>query len=90
MRCGCRRLLRRLARADRGSNRRARVKAAIARLKAREADRRRDWVEKTSTDLARRFDVIAVEDLNIRGMTRSAKGTRTGRPGRPGVHVADL
>ncbi|WP_312032907.1 RNA-guided endonuclease InsQ/TnpB family protein [Actinomadura latina] len=69
------RLLRRLARADRGSNRRARVKAAIARLKAREADRRKDWVEKTSTELARRFDIIAVEDLNVRGMTRSAKGS---------------
>ncbi|TMR36896.1 RNA-guided endonuclease InsQ/TnpB family protein [Actinomadura geliboluensis] len=59
----------------RGSNRRARVKAAVARLKAREADRRKDWVEKTSTDLARRFDVIAVEDLNIAAMTRSARGT---------------
>ncbi|MGW5415022.1 RNA-guided endonuclease InsQ/TnpB family protein [Actinomadura geliboluensis] len=70
-----RRLLRRLARAEPGSNRRARVKAAIARLKAREADRRRDWVEKTSTDLARRFDVIAVEDLDVAGMTRSARGT---------------
>jgi IS605 OrfB family transposase len=69
------RLLRRLARARRGSKRRARLKAAIARLKAREADRRRDWVEKTSTELARRFDIIAVEDLNVRGMTRSAKGT---------------
>jgi IS605 OrfB family transposase len=77
------RLLRRLARAKRGSNRRARVKAAIARLKAREADRRKDWVEKTSTDLARRFDVIAVEDLNVRGMTRSAKGTIDA----PGVNV---
>ncbi len=70
-----RRLLRRLARAEPGSNRRARVKAAIAHLKAREADRRRDWVEKTSTDLARRFDVIAVEDLDVAGMTRSARGT---------------
>ncbi|MFI0368917.1 RNA-guided endonuclease InsQ/TnpB family protein [Actinomadura sp. 1N219] len=69
------RLLRRLARARRGSNRRARLKAAIARLKAREADRRKDWVEKTSTDLARRFDLIAVEDLNVRAMTRSARGT---------------
>jgi IS605 OrfB family transposase len=69
------RLLRRLARARRGSKRRARLKAAVARLKAREADRRRDWVEKTSTELARRFDVVAVEDLNVRGMTRSAKGT---------------
>ncbi|MFC5815501.1 RNA-guided endonuclease InsQ/TnpB family protein [Nonomuraea harbinensis] len=70
-----RRLLRKLARATRGSNRRAEVKAAIARVKARESDRRKDWVEKVSTDLARRFDVIAVEDLKIRDMTRSARGT---------------
>ncbi|MEU7893480.1 transposase [Nonomuraea sp. NPDC049152] len=69
------RLLRKLARAKRGSNRRGKIKAAIARLKARESDRRKDWVEKTSTDLARRFDVIAVEDLTIGNMTRSAKGT---------------
>jgi transposase len=48
---------------------------AIARLKARETDARKDWVEKVSTDLARRFDVIRVEDLKIRNMTRSAKGT---------------
>jgi putative transposase len=32
-------------------------------------------VEKTSTGLARRFDVIRVEDLDVRGMTRSARGT---------------
>lgn len=69
------RLLRGLARAVRGSNRRRRVKAAIARLKARESDRRKDWVEKTSTRLAGRFDVIGVEDLKILDMTRSAKGT---------------
>jgi transposase len=35
-------------------------------LKAHESDRRKDWVEKTSTDLARRFDVIRVEDLNVK------------------------
>ncbi|MBB4913571.1 RNA-guided endonuclease InsQ/TnpB family protein [Streptosporangium saharense] len=70
-----RRLQRKLARAKRGSNRRGKVKAAIARLKARETDRRRDWVEKISTGLARRFDVIAVENLKISNMTRSARGT---------------
>jgi putative transposase len=69
------RLERKLARARRGSNRRRRVRHAIARLKAREADKRKDWAEKTSTRLAREFDVIRVEDLNVRGMTRSAKGT---------------
>ncbi|MEV1176892.1 transposase [Nonomuraea sp. NPDC049784] len=76
-----RQLLRKLARAKRGSRRRAAVKQAIARLKARETDRRKDWVEKISTGLARRFDVIAVEDLRIGNMTRSAKGTLA-EPGR--------
>jgi putative transposase len=76
-----RRLQRTLARAKRGSNRRGRVKHAIARLKARETDRRKDWVEKTSTDIVRRFDVIRVEGLQIGNMTRSARGTRDS-PGR--------
>jgi putative transposase len=75
------RLQRRLARARRGSQRRDRVRLAIARLKARERDRRKDWAEKASTTLARRFDLICVEDLRIASMTRSAKGT-TEAPGR--------
>jgi putative transposase len=75
------RLKHKLARARRGSGRRSRVKVAIGRLHARETDRRKDWVEKTSTDIARRFDVIKVEDLPIRNMTRSAMGT-VDNPGR--------
>jgi transposase len=78
-------LQRRLARSRRGSNRRLRVKAAIARLQARGADRRKDWVEKTSTDLARRFDVIRVEDLRISQMTRRPK--RKPDPARPGAYL---
>ena len=77
------RLERKLARARRGSGRRGRVRLAIARLQAREMDRRKDWAEKTSTDIARRFDVIRVEDLKIGNMTRSARGTR----GDPGQNV---
>jgi putative transposase len=69
------RLQRKLAKARKGSNRRGTVKAAIAKLRAREAGRRKDWCEKLSTHLARRFDIIRIENLNIRGMTRSAKGT---------------
>jgi putative transposase len=76
-----RHLERKLARAQRGSGTRGEAKAAIARLKAREADRRKDWCEKTSTDLVRRFDVIRVEDLNIGDMSRTAKGTADA-PGR--------
>jgi putative transposase len=76
-------LQQRLARCKRGSNRREETKRRIAKLKARERDRRKDWVEKTSTDLARRFDVIRVEDLDVRAMTRSARGTIE----KPGVRV---
>src|SRR6516225_10154463 len=70
-----------LARSQHGSRRRKARKLAIARLKARETDARRDWCEKISTDLARRFDVIRIEDLRIADMTRSARGTRS-EPGR--------
>jgi putative transposase len=77
-------LQQRLARCQRGSNRRRATKRAIAKLNARGKDRRKDWVEKCSTDLARRFDVIRVEALDVRAMTRSARGTVEG----PGVRVA--
>jgi transposase len=78
-------LQRRLAGAQHGSNRRKRVKAAIAKLHARAADRRKDWVEKTSTDLARRFDVIRVEDLRVAQMTRRPKPKPD--PAKPGNYL---
>ncbi len=80
-----RQLQRRLARCLRGSKRRQRVKAAIAKLYARAGDRRRDWVEKTSTDLARGFDVIRVEDLRVAQMTRRPKPKPD--PERPGAYL---
>ena len=77
-----RRLQRRLARQQRGSNRYARTKRPLARLSAREPDRRRDCVEKTTTTLVRSFGaLIALEDLRVANMVRSAQGTRT-NPGR--------
>jgi putative transposase len=77
-------LQQRLARAERGSHRRGRTKLAIAKLKARETDRRKDWVEKATTDIARRFDTIRIEALDVRAMTRSARGTVE----QPGQRVA--
>ena len=77
-------LQQRLARAKRGSNRRARTKQSIAKLKARERDRRKDWVEKVTTDIARRFDTIRIEALDVRAMTRTARGTAK----QPGQRVA--
>ncbi len=75
---------RRAARARKGSPQKAAGYAKAAKLKAREANRRKDWCEKTSTMFARGFDLIRFEKLNIKNMTRSAKGTVE----QPGMNVA--
>ncbi|MGA5820235.1 RNA-guided endonuclease InsQ/TnpB family protein [Kitasatospora sp. NPDC094028] len=72
---------RRAARAPKVSEQKTAEYAKVAQLKAREANRRKDWCEKTSTDLARSYDLIRFEKLNIKSMTRSAKGT-VEEPGR--------
>jgi putative transposase len=60
-----------MARRQEGSVNRAKARAKVARAQARVADARRDFLHKTSTELVRRFDVVAVEDLNVSGMTRN-------------------
>jgi len=69
------RLERKKARQRTGSNRWARTKHAIAGLHARAADRRKDWVEKTSTRLVAGHDLIVFEDLRVKDMLRSARGS---------------
>ena len=78
------RLQRKLARQTKGSNRRNATKLAIAKLSAKETDRRKDWIEWTTTNLVRNYDLIALEDLKVKNMTRSAKGTVEN----PGKNVA--
>jgi putative transposase len=72
------------ARTQRGSKRRAKAAARIARAREREGNRRRDQAHKTSRTLAQRFSVLAVEDLKVKAMLRSARGTVE----RPGTNVA--
>lgn len=74
-------LQRKLSRQQKGSNRRERTRLKLAKMCAKEVDRRKDWIEKTTTDLVRNHDLIVVEDLKISNMTRSAKGT-VENPGR--------
>ena len=76
-----RRLERKLARQVKGSNRRARTKLAVAKLAAKESDRRKDWVEKTTTQLVRDYDLIALEALKVKNMSKSASGTKD-KPGK--------
>src|SRR5690606_5233393 len=62
---------RRMARKQRGSNNRAKAKAKVARAHTKVRDARRDFLHKASTRLVRDHDVIAIEDLNVRGMVRN-------------------
>lgn len=60
-----------LARKKKGSNRYKRQKQKVARVHEKIADSRQDWAKKLAWDLVNRFDVICVEDLNIRGMVKN-------------------
>jgi putative transposase len=73
------RLQRRLARAQRGSNRRGMLKVQIARLRAREADRRKDWVEARGTLEAPGRGVRAKAGLN-RGILKAGWSMLVTRP----------
>lgn len=69
------------ARTDKGSTRRRRAAARVARVHARTAALRLDAAHQLTSRLAHAHRVIAVEDLNVAGMTRSARGSLTA-PGR--------
>lgn len=65
-----------LARCRPGSNRRSDARRRAAVVSARTTDRRKDWVEKLSTDLARSYDLIVLEDLRVPNMVRKGRGKR--------------
>ncbi|MDH6281466.1 RNA-guided endonuclease InsQ/TnpB family protein [Prescottella agglutinans] len=70
---GVRRHQKRLARMQKGSNNRAKQREKLARKHSRIRDARRDFLHKTSTALVKRYDTIAVEDLNVSGMIRNRR-----------------
>lgn len=78
-------LERQLARQGKGSKRREVTKRKLNRLRERLRNRRKDWIEKTTTALVRDYDVIALEDLKIRNMTRAPKPVPDA--GRPGAYM---
>jgi putative transposase len=57
------------------SNRLRRTIAQIGAVKARQARRRADWNHKLTAALANSHGLVAVEDLRVSSMARSAKGT---------------
>ena len=60
-----------LARKVKGSNNRRKARLRVARIHARIADQRRDFLHKLSTTLIRENQAIYLEDLNVRGMMQN-------------------
>jgi putative transposase len=75
--------LRKLKRASRahsrkqpGSANRRKSADRLARIHARVANVRADALHKATTDLARRYETVVIEDLNVAGMTRNRRLAR--------------
>jgi putative transposase len=64
-------LQRKLAKKQKGSNRRIKAKLKVARLHARIADSRRDFLHKLSTRLINENQVIAIESLAVSNMQKN-------------------
>lgn len=60
-----------LSRRKKGSNRRHRQREKVALLHAQVCRQRNDFQWKLATDLARKFSLIAVEDLHVKNMVRN-------------------
>ena len=64
-------LQRRVARKLKGSKRRELAKRAVARCHEKISNSRKDALNKLTTRLVSEFDVICIEDLNLRGMVKN-------------------
>ncbi|MFD0853196.1 RNA-guided endonuclease TnpB family protein, partial [Actinomadura adrarensis] len=62
---------RELSRKAKGSANRRKAKAKVARIHARIADRRRDFLHKLSTRLVRENQTVVIEDLSVRNLLRN-------------------
>lgn len=70
-----------LSRKTPGSQRRKAAVARVARLHAKVADTRSDWLHQCTTALVRAYGVIAIEDLNVKGMARGPLSKSIGDAG---------
>ncbi|MER5623612.1 RNA-guided endonuclease TnpB family protein [Streptosporangium sp. NPDC002544] len=60
-----------LARKEKGSANRRKAKLTVARVYARIADRRRDFLHKLTTSIVRENQTVAIEDLTVRNMVKN-------------------
>lgn len=71
-----RKLQRRLARKQKGSNNREKARIKVARIEQHIANSRKDWIEKETLRLIRNCKVIGIEDLTTKGLLRASKNAR--------------
>jgi putative transposase len=71
-----RKLQRKLARQQKGSNRRNKTRVQIAKLHNRIADTRKDFLHKLSTKVVSENQTIVLEDLNVSGMVKNRRLAR--------------
>ena len=62
-----------LSRKVKGSNNYYKAQAKLAKLHMRVANIRLDFLHKLSTDIIKRYDIIGIENLSIKNMTRNHK-----------------
>jgi putative transposase len=72
-----RKLQKKLARQHPGSNRRHITRLQIAKLHNQIADTRKDFLHKLSTKIVSKNQTIVLEDLNVSGMVKNRKLSRT-------------
>lgn len=72
-----RRESRRLSRKQKGSRRYEKQRIRKARLEEHIANQRRDYLQKTTTELIRSYDVICIESLKTKGMMKNHKLARS-------------
>lgn len=63
-----------LARRQRGSNRYRKQRLRVARIAAKIARVRNDWQHRATTDIARRFGLVVLEELKTANMVRGNRG----------------
>jgi putative transposase len=66
-------LQRRVSRKQKNSKRRVKAKIKLAKHHLKIANRREDFLHKTSFSLVKRFNTLCVEDLNVQGMLKKHK-----------------
>jgi len=75
-------LQKQLNRQKKGSKNRERTKKKTSKLHLTLRNRRKDWIEKTTTELVRKYDILILEDLNIKNMMTAPKPVE--EPNNPG------